>query len=139
MSTVAADPQSFSKARSRTTTFWAGTASANIWSGYYPIHEGIQIHVSRPDATASVIQPFYVKVRLVADEYIASSTISNSYEFGVTPGQAIKNYLELLVDELTWLEKHKAELSPSISEDLRLLQSYVLKGLLETEPPPISL
>jgi hypothetical protein len=125
MSTVAADLQSFSRARSRTTTSWAGTASANTWSGYYPIHEGIQIHVSRPDAAASVMQPFYVKVRLVADEYIASSTISNSYEFGVTPGRAIKNYLELLVDELTWLEKHKAELSPSISEDLRLLQSYV--------------
>ncbi len=125
MSTVAADLQSFSRARSRTTTSWAGTASANTWSGYYPIHEGIQIHVSRPDATAIVMQPFYVKMRLVADEYIASSTISNSYEFGVTPGRAIKNYLELLVDELTWLEKHKAELSPSISEDLRLLQNYV--------------
>ena len=125
MSIVAADLQSFSRARSRTTTSWAGTASANTWSGYYPIHEGVQIHVTRPDATAIVMQPFYVKVRLVADDYIASSTISNSYEFGVTPGRAIKNYLELLVDELTWLEKHEAELSPSISEDLRLLQNYV--------------
>lgn len=87
--------------------------------------KGIQIHVSHPDATAIVMQPFYVQVRLVADEYIASSTISNSYEFGVTPGRAIKNYLELLIDELTWLEKHKAELSPSIREDLHLLQNYV--------------
>src|SRR5260370_9271250 len=103
MWTIAADPKSFSWARSRTTTSWAGTASANTWSGYYPIHEGIQIHVSRPDATASVIQPFYVKVRLVADEYIASRTLSNSYEFGVTPGQSIKNYLEFLVDLLPWL------------------------------------
>ena len=125
MSTIVAGLQSFSRARSRTTTSWAGTASANTWSGYYPIHEGLQIHVTRPDATAIVIKPFYVKVRLVADDYIASSTISNSYEFGVTPGQAIKHHLELLVDELTWLEKHRAELSPSISEDLRLLQDYV--------------
>src|SRR5712692_2187265 len=102
MSTIAADLESFSRANSRTTTSWAGIASANTWSGYYPIHEGIKIRVSRPDATAIVMHLFYVKVRPVGEEYIASSAISNSYEFGATIGQAIKNYLELLVDKLTW-------------------------------------
>lgn len=83
------------------------------------------MHVSRPDVTAIVKQPFYVSVRLVGNDYIASSSISNSYEIGETPGRAIVNYLEQLVDELTWLEKHKAELSPSISSDLELLRNYM--------------
>ena len=126
MSTIAADLESFSRTNSGTTTSWAvGIASANTWSGYYPIHEGIKIRVSRPDVTAIVLHPFNVMVRTEGEEYIASSTISNSYEFGVTIGQAIKNYLELLVDKLTWFEKHKAELSPSIRQDFHLLQSYV--------------
>ena len=92
---------------------------------YYPLHKGIEIRVSHLDTTAIVIRPFYITVRLVGDQYNASSTISNSYEFGDTPGQAIKNYLEMLVEEISWLEKHKAELSSSINEDLYLLQKYV--------------
>src|SRR6266550_5789757 len=125
MSTTAADLQSFSIANSRTTTSYTGIDNANTWRGSYPIGEGIVIRVSHPDATAIVVQSFYVEVRLVGEEYVVSSNISNSFEFGMTPGQAIKNYLELLVDKLTWFEKHKAELSPSIHEDLHLLQSYM--------------
>jgi hypothetical protein len=125
MSTIAADLQSFSTANSRTTTSYAGIDNANTWRGFYPIREEIVIRVSSPDATAIVIQSFYVEVRLVGEEYAASSNISNSFEFGETPGRAIKNYLELLVDKLTWLQKHEAELSPSIRQDLRLLQNYV--------------
>lgn len=125
MSTTAADLQSFSIANSRTTTSYTGVNNANTWRGSYPIREGIVIRVSCPDATAIVIQSFYVEVRLVEEEYIASSNISNSFEFGETPGRAIKNYLELLVDKLIWLKKHRAELSPSIRQDLRILQSYV--------------
>jgi hypothetical protein len=122
---TATDLQDFSGANSRTITALTGFTSANTWDGYYPIHKGIEIRVSHPDTTAIVIRPFYITVRLVGDQYNASSTISNSYEFGDTPGQAIKNYLELLIEELSWLEKHKAELSPSISEDFYLLQTYV--------------
>jgi hypothetical protein len=125
MSTTPADLQSFSIANSRTTTSYAGIDNANIWRGSYPIREGIVIRVSHPDATATVVQSFYIEVRLVGKEYIASSNISNSFEIGATPGRAIKNYLELLVDDLTWLEKHKANLSSSVLEDLHLLQSYV--------------
>lgn len=125
MTTTAADFQSSNVANSRTTTFYAGIDNASTWRGSYPIHEGMQIRVDRPDATANVRQLFYVEVRLVGEEYTASSSISNSFEIGETPGQAIKNYLELLVDKLIWLERHQAELSPSICQDFRLLQSYV--------------
>ncbi|HLJ32447.1 MAG TPA: hypothetical protein VKU38_02300 [Ktedonobacteraceae bacterium] len=103
----------------------AGRDKASFWIGSNPIHEGTQIRVYHPDAKTTVRQLFYVEVRLVGEEYIASSSISNSFEIGETPGQAIKNYLELLVDKLIWLEKHRAELSPSIRQDFRLLQSYV--------------
>ena len=125
MSTIAADLRSFSIANSKTTTSYPGIDNANTWKGSYPIREGIVIRVLHPDATAIVVQSFYVEVRLVGEEYIVSSTISNSFELGMTPGRAIKNYLELLVDKLTWFEKHKAELSPSIREDFHLLQSYI--------------
>ena len=72
-----------------------------------------------------MVQPFNVEVRLVEEQYITSSTISNSFELGETLGQSIKNYLELLVDQLTWFEKHQAELSPAIRQDFLLLQNYV--------------
>ena len=124
MSTIAADLQSFSRANSRTTTAYAGFASANTVS-IYPIHEGIEIRVTHPDATAIVIQTFHVEVKLVGENYVVSSNISNSFELGETPGRAIKNYLELLVDKLSWFEKHKVELSPSLRHDFLLLQSYV--------------
>jgi hypothetical protein len=125
MPTIAADLLSLSKANSRTTTSWAGIDSANTWRGYYTIPKGWEIRVTRPDATAIVIQPFVVEVKLKGEEYLATGHISNAYEFGVTPGEALKNYLEILIDELTWLEKHEAELSPSVHEDLHLLQSYI--------------
>ena len=125
MPTIAAYLQNISVASSRTTTSYIGIDNASIWRGSYPIREGMQIRVYRPDATANVELLFYVEVRLVGEEYLCSSSISNSFEIGETPGQAIKNYLELLVDKLIWLEKHQAELSPSIRQDLRLLQNYV--------------
>ena len=123
MSTVAADY--FSISSSTTTTSYAGTGNTNTSRDFYLIREGFPIRVFHPKATATVVQSFYVEVRLVGEEYIASSNISNSFELGATPGRAIKNYLELLVDDLTWLEKHKANLSSSVLEDLHLLQSYV--------------
>ena len=125
MSTIVADLLSFNIKNSRTTTSYVGIDNVNAGKGSFGIREGIEIHVSHPDATAIVLQHFYVEVKLVGAEYIATSNISNSFELGMTPGRAIKNYLELLVDDFTWLEKHEASLSPSVHEDLRLLQSYL--------------
>src|SRR5437660_12361529 len=92
---------------------WGGIDSANTWRGNYTIHKGWEIRVTRPDATALVLQSFVVEVKLMGEEYLATGYRSNAYEFGATLGQAIKNYLDILVDGLTWLEKHEAELSPS--------------------------
>lgn len=122
---LAANLQSISVANSRTTTSYTGIDNATTWNGSYAIREGMQIRVYHPDVTANVRQLFHVEVRLMGEEYVASSNISNSFEIGETPGQAIKNYLELLVDKLVWFQKHRTELSPSIYQDFRLLQSYI--------------
>lgn len=86
---------------------------------------GVTIPLSKPEATAIVVQPFIVEVTLSEEEYLVTSRISNIYELGVTPGQALANYLCLLVSELVWLQKHEDNLSPSIREELRHLQKYV--------------
>lgn len=124
MSTTAADLLSFSSANSKTTTTWARITDPNAGS-VYPILENSIIRVSHPDAAAIVMQPFGIEVRLVGNVYVASSNISTAYDFGETPKEAIRNYLELLVDKLTWFEKHKVELSPAIRQDFHLLESYV--------------
>jgi len=125
MSTTAANLWNLRKANSRTTTSSTGIGNASTWKIYCTIPEGLRIHVTDPDATGIVIQLFVVEIKHSREEFLATSHISNSYEFGETLGQSLKNYLEILVDELTWLEKHKAELSPSIQEDLHLLQNYL--------------
>ncbi len=105
-----------------TTTSWAGFVGAKI---FHPILEGYRIRVSDPDAAAIVTRSFVVEVSPSGEEYIATSGISDTYEFGATPDQAISTYLEFLVDELIWLQKNEVQLSPSIQEDLRLLQRYL--------------
>lgn len=125
MSTAATDLWSLRKANSRTTTPSTGIDNASAWKVYCTIPDGLEIRVTNPDATGMVIQLFVVEVKHTGEEFLATSPISNSYEFGETVGQALKNYLAILVDELTWLEKHQTELSPSIQEDLHFLQNYI--------------
>jgi hypothetical protein len=71
------------------------------------------------------LQSFVVEVKLTGEEYLATGSISNVYEFGETMAQALENYLAILIDEFSWLEKHEPELSPAVREDLRLLRSYL--------------
>ena len=123
MATVAADFQS--NVRSKTTTSRSGTGSASAGSKEYFVHQGVIVKISNPQAAAVVEQPFIVEVVPIESDFLATSRISNAYELGVSPGQALRNYLEFLVDELIWLQKHEKELSPSIAEDLRLLQNYL--------------
>lgn len=125
MSTAATDLWSLRKANSRTTTSSIGIGNGSTWKVYCTIPEGLEIRVTDPDATGKVIQLFVVEVKHTGEEFLASSPISNSYEFGETVGQALKNYLAILVDELTWLKKHQAELSSAIQEELNLLQNYI--------------
>lgn len=105
-----------------TITSWAGFVGAKI---FHPILEGYRISVGDPDTAAIVTRSFVVEVSPSGEEYIATSDISDTYEFGATPDQAISTYLEFLVDELTWLQKNEVQLSPSIQEDLHLLQRYL--------------
>jgi len=125
MSTTAADLRSLSKSTSRTTKSWAGIGSANIWKIDCIIPYGWGIHTTYPNISAIVLQSFVVEVKLTGEEYLATSPISNSYEFGETAARTLENYLATLVDELGWLEKHELELSPAVREDLRLLRSYI--------------
>lgn len=125
MSTAATDLWSLRKANSSTTTSSVGIGHANAWKVYCTIPESLEIRVTDPDAIGKVIQLFVVEVKHTGEEFLATSPISNSYEFGETVGQALKNYLAILVDELTWLEKHQVELSPAIQEELHLLQNYI--------------
>lgn len=126
MSTIATDLQSLYRgANSRTTISRAGIASANIGSIFCNIHQGSKINVYHPQVTAIIIHSFTVEITPTEEEYLATSHISNAYELGVTPGVAVRNYLEFLVDELIWLQKHEENLSPSIHEDLLLLQNYL--------------
>ncbi len=89
------------------------------------IYQGVKISIDKPEATAIVIRPFVIGLTRSEEGYMASSRISNAYELGVTPYQAIRSYLEFLVDELIWLRKNEENLSASIHEELYLLQSYL--------------
>ena len=101
----------------------------------FVIHPGVGISVSHPQATAIVIQPFIIEIAPSEGEYLATSRISNVYELGAMPGQAVMRYLKSLVDELVWLQKHQKSLSASIREELRLLQSYVTISFCFCSPP----
>ena len=111
---------------SQTTTSKAGIDNANTRSkGYFFIDPNVTISLSHPRLTAMVTQPFVVELTPREGGYLATSDISNAYELGATAGQALRNYLEFLADELLWLQKNEKHLSPSIQEDLRLLQRYL--------------
>ena len=86
-----------------------------------------KITISNPDTTAVVIRPFSITFEHseTEDEYMATSSISNGFELEVSPAQARESYLRSLVDDLVWLHKHKEELSPSILEELHLLEHYI--------------
>ena len=127
MATAAADLQSLYKATSsQTTASRAGIDNANTLSKLYCLIDPyVRISLSRPHATAIVIQPFVVELTPKEGGYMVTSNISNAFELGTTAGQALRNYLEFLADELVWLQKNVEQLSPSILGDLRLLQDYL--------------
>lgn len=110
---------------SKTIPSQVGFIGANIGTRDYTIHSGIAISISKPQATAIVTHSFPVEVAPTEEGYIATSRISNAFELGASASEAVRNYLEFLVDELIWLQKHEKELSTSIREDLRHLQHYL--------------
>lgn len=109
------------------------TATTDILSSYggvstivsCNIGKDVEISIDEPEAAAIVIRPFVIGLTHTEEGYMASSRISNAYELGATPYQAIRSYLEFLIDELLWLRKNEENLSSSMHEDLYLLQSYL--------------
>ena len=89
------------------------------------IYTGVKISIHEPYATAMIIRPFIIGLTRTDEGYMASSRISNAYELGETPYQAIKSYLEFLVDEFLWLSKNEENLSASIHDEFSLLQKYL--------------
>jgi len=98
---------------------------ANVGSENYYINQGLVIRLPGSKVIAIVTQPFLVEITPAEDGYVATSSISNVYEMGATHRIAIINFFKSLVDELIWLQKHEKELSPSIQQELRLLQNYI--------------
>lgn len=126
MATIIADLQSlYRRANSKTVTSKSGIASANVGSKDYYIHSGLEIRISVPHTTATVIQPFVIEVTPTEEGYLATSRISTVFELEETPGQAVRSYLQSLLDELVWLQEQEGHLSPAIQEELRFLQNYV--------------
>lgn len=97
-------------------------ASTNVGCNINP---GVKISIEESEVTAIITRPFVIGLTRTEEGYMASSRISNAYEVGVTPYQAIKRYLEFLVDELLWLKKNEENLSASIHEEFSLLQKYL--------------
>lgn len=89
------------------------------------IYRGVKIVLEDLDVIAVVIRPFVVGLTRTEDGYMASSRISNAYELSVSPYQAIKCYLEFLVDEFLWLRENEESLSASIREEFSILQNYL--------------
>lgn len=118
------NPYPYEGVNSEATIFGPESAGATTIVGC-GIGEGVKISIDKPEVTAIVIRPFVIGLTRTEEGYMASSHISNAYESGATPIQAIKSYLEFLVDELFWLRKNEDNLSASIHEDLYLLQSYL--------------
>ena len=80
MATATADLRSFDKTTSSKTTNPEAervVASASIGIKNYYIHQGIEISISNPKATALVIQPFVIEITPSEEEYLATSRISN--------------------------------------------------------------
>jgi hypothetical protein len=100
-------------------------SGASIGVKDYYIHPGIKASISDPQATAVTIRPFVIEITPTEEGFVATSDIATVYELEATPSLALKSYLKSLVDELIWLQSNKESLSPSILEELYLLQYYL--------------
>lgn len=99
-----------------------GGAISNVSCKIYP---GVKISIVESDVAAIITRPLVIGLTCTEEGYMANSRISNAYEVGVTPYQAIKCYLEFLVDEFLWLKENEENLSASIYEEFSLLQKYL--------------
>ncbi|MEO7019490.1 MAG: hypothetical protein ABI234_05010 [Ktedonobacteraceae bacterium] len=109
----------------RTTLSPAGIAPTTDSQIYGMIPVGYTLFVQSLDITVVVTQGFFVHVTLGKDAYSVTSALSYAYEFGETLGHAIKNYLEVVIEQLVWLQKNEGNLSTSVYDELVRLQQYL--------------
>jgi hypothetical protein len=89
------------------------------------VERGFSIAHPQLRRTVRVLHPFYIKTQPVQGEFAATSDISDVYELGETPEQAILNYLYALVDEITWFQGKKESISEPMLRDFKKLQFYL--------------
>jgi hypothetical protein len=72
-----------------------------------------------------VLRSFNIEVQTVKDGFVATSNVSDVFELGATPAQAVLSYLYSIVDELSWLQEHKNALSLPMIKNLDNLQIHL--------------
>jgi hypothetical protein len=89
------------------------------------IERGVEISRLHPKIHAVVVKSFPIHITKVEDGYVATSDICNIYELEANIGDAVRNYLYSLVDELIWLEKEENNLWPMFLEQLKEIRNHI--------------
>lgn len=97
----------------------------SIYKSRVRIDEGFSISHPRLVRTSKVLQPFSIDIQRVEEGFIAASSISDIYELGETPKQAVVNYLYALIDEIMWFQDNKECISEPMSRDFSELQFHL--------------
>lgn len=96
-----------------------------IWHYYNMIKKGLSIPVPGYEKKVVVRKTFYIQLLPAEEGLVATSPIADIYEQESSVGDAVRNYLHSLVDELLWLDARKENLSASMLEQFHRIQAYV--------------
>ena len=89
------------------------------------IREGLQLSQVTSTMQARVIRAFSIHIEPVKGGYVATSHLSDIYEFEATRGDVVRHYLSSLLDELCWLRENKSDLSDSLLRELGRIESSI--------------
>lgn len=73
----------------------------------------------------ALLRPFHIVVEPDEEYYIATSPIALVYEHGETWQEALRNYLEALLEHFRWLDEIEDSLGLSVQGELALLREYL--------------
>jgi hypothetical protein len=85
----------------------------------------VNVRFGLKERHARVLRSFNIEVQTVKGGFVAVSDVSDVFELGETPTQAVLSYLYSVVDELIWLQEHTKSLSLPMLKDLDKLQLYL--------------
>lgn len=89
------------------------------------INKGLVIPAFGYKKNAVIRQTFYIQLFPTEEGFVATSPITDIYEQGNSAGDAVRNYLYSLADELLWFEAREKNLSASMLDQFHSIQSYV--------------